>query len=297
MSRFKIKKDAYIYVRVSSQRQTKNNVSFDTQINACQKYIKEQNYKFIQTLSETGSAFHPGKRHQLDDLIDNIPEDSVIIVYSYDRFSRNVIEATQMIQKLSKRNVLVESATEKVDYTTPNGRHLFTTIISSAQQQSETLGKRIKSSIEFRKNNGTYHTRTAYGYINVQRFDKYFVEEDPEEMKIIQIIISLRQGSKTIDQINGSLFEIVTQQNQVPLEFFEGDKKITKIRPNELKFKEIADILNDYNITHRNKPWSATNVSYLYGKFSGDTVNLTKKLHKLSLKKEDNNRKKRVRVI
>jgi DNA invertase Pin-like site-specific DNA recombinase len=293
--------EAVIYTRVSTKAQGKT-ATFDTQINICQKYAKQKNYKVINTIAETGSAYRPNQQILLENLVDEIEPDTVILVHSYDRFSRNVLTGMERLDILRKKNVFVESATEHVDYTIPNGRHLLTTILSSAQLQSETLGKKVKNSIAERKRLGIYHGRASYGYHYVKHDDKYFLEEEPTQQKVIKIINALRQGSLHIDKINELLYSVVDEKNKVPLKYYNSlGYEIAHIQEKQLTFIEIADILNDYGIKHGKNDWSATNISYLYQKHSGDPTSVMKKLDRLSfvddVESEPKAKKRKVKIV
>lgn len=118
------KKVAAIWTRVSSQDQYNKNCSLDTQRDACEKYAKNHNIKIKQYFGGTfESAKTEGKLYQ--DMISHVAKDkeiNVILVYSFDRFSRAGDEAIMTKAYLRSKGIYVISATQATDPDTAAGQ-------------------------------------------------------------------------------------------------------------------------------------------------------------------------------
>ena len=278
-------KNCYIYTRVSSKNQINPDISsLDVQSAECMQYAKEKKMIVKQIVKEVGSAFNT-KQPKLEELVEVVPENSIILVHMYDRFSRNLEYALKNLKRLSTKKVYILSVTEKLDYTTPLGRHQLTTHISLAQCQSETLGLKVRRSITYRKQQGMFTGSVVpYGFkLNGKRM---LVSCDHEQL-IIHLITSLREGTSNVKEVNKILTKIIGKsRNNNPLKFYEQtfdkntltETEINTISPNSLTYQEIADILNDYDITKRGCIWTKSNTSDIYQK----NKNKKRKMNELS---------------
>ena len=77
----------------------------------------------------------------------------------------------------------------------------------------------------------------------------------------MEFIVHARRGVNC-KQLNVLLNKIIPT-NTVPINYYDADDtQITTFsKPNMLTFSEIADLLNDYNISNRSRPWTSGMVS------------------------------------
>lgn len=108
---------AVIWTRVSSAEQYKNNCSIDTQRKACQNFC-ERNH--IKIKGEYGARNESAKVEGelflnmiAEVLLD--PEINCIIVYDFDRFSRNSAEGIATKAKLKKSGICIKAVNQPID--------------------------------------------------------------------------------------------------------------------------------------------------------------------------------------
>ena len=108
---------AIVWTRVSSEEQFRTNHSIQTQIDACDKYCegigKEVKHHFGGTFESAkvmGEKFLQMIAEALSD-----PEIDTIVVYDYDRFSRNAEEGVACKGQLKRNGIAVKSVNQPLD--------------------------------------------------------------------------------------------------------------------------------------------------------------------------------------
>ena len=117
-------KVAAIWTRVSSQDQYNKNCSLDTQKEGCEKYAQNHN---ITIKKRFGGTFESAKTEgkQYKQMISEVAKDkeiNVILVHSFDRFSRTGDEAIMTKAYLRSKGIYVISATQATDPDTAAGQ-------------------------------------------------------------------------------------------------------------------------------------------------------------------------------
>ncbi len=257
----------FIYARVSSKIQ-REGVGLESQIQQMKQYISEQVFcdtnQINEPITEVGSASHPEKLKKLNNLIEHVSQlsKSVIVVHAYDRFSRNVCWALIQIQKLKNANCTVVSITEPLNYSIPSGYHQLVTIFNNAELDSRNKGKKVKDAITYKKSLGGFTGKAPFGFKLIndeeQKIKKLAVNET--EQIVINIIKGMRDTTFTVESWRNFVFPILNEKYKEDIEFDYDEKGNVK----EPGFGNIADILNDYNITNRGKDWSEIAVRNIY---------------------------------
>lgn len=288
-----------IYARVSTARQS-DNFSLQAQIKECTNFALNKKYNIAETITEVGSAFKIGKQINLNKIISDLSSNNNLkitrlIVHSFDRFARNLRQAIDNIDLLLKKNIVVESVTDNVDYMSPSGRHQLNILFSSSEYQSAVLGSKVKMGMNFSKGVSTTQpsnepkkvtkTNTPYG------FDKIQGQMVPNtfEQTAIKFIICSRDSICNSTELSEIIFSIMPSSlPQNPIEFYENDNIIEFMRPQELTYQEIANLLNEYGILKRNDTWTTQNVSYIYNKYKHHSEDLS---NNYKLLREENKEK------
>jgi ribosomal protein S17 len=144
---------AAIYTRVSTMDQSSaKHLSLLVQEEECRKLAKEKGYTVVDVMSDVGSAFVRGVKYQsaaqkrtlsnsltrfVSRVTRKVPEGSFaqmskspvtkLLVYSFDRFARDVVAGLQLLDKLQAVGISVESCSEPgADYKLPTGQHHIT---------------------------------------------------------------------------------------------------------------------------------------------------------------------------
>ena len=126
-----------------------------------------------------------------------------ILVKSISRFSRNTAECLALVRELSGIGVSVFFEKENID-TGSMESELFLTILSSmAEEESLSISRNEKWSVQHRFQNGTYVSSSfPYGYC---RNDRGELVLEPEEAEIVKYIFSALLSGKSSCQIAGLL--------------------------------------------------------------------------------------------
>ena len=158
---------AVIYTRVSDPSQIENN-SLETQLKVCESFSKSKGYEVVKVFTDEGkSAKHVYTRAELRKLISFCCVKSnridALIVYKFDRFSRNTEEGLATISLLAKYKVQVLSATENFE-DNPIGKAIRSIILAVGQLDNEVKGERVKDNMQavFRK--GLWPFKCPIGY-------------------------------------------------------------------------------------------------------------------------------------
>ena len=105
--------------------------------------------------------------------------------------------------------------------------------------------------------------KAGYGKLSKIKKGIRVHETNLEEKKVIDFICQARDG-KSKKMLNIKLKKI--NSDFPPIHFWDVDgMEIDEFsKPSTLTFKEISDLLNQYEITKRDKQWSACSVKRVY---------------------------------
>ena len=110
-------KVAALWTRVSTERQEENNCSLDTQERICREYAETHGITIKKHFGGTHeSAKTEGELYRK--MIENVAKDkeiNIILVHSFDRFSRAGLEAATTKAYLKAKGIFVVSATQATD--------------------------------------------------------------------------------------------------------------------------------------------------------------------------------------
>ena len=100
---------AATWTRVSSEEQFKSNNSIDTQLDACHRYCENNNKEVKYDFGGTFESAKKAGEKFLDmvGVVLNDPEIDTIIVYDYDRFSRNMTEGLTYKGQLNRSGITI----------------------------------------------------------------------------------------------------------------------------------------------------------------------------------------------
>ena len=146
-------KRVFVYARVSTTRQEKNDLSLPDQIASADRWIEEQGAERVRVFSEAGSAT-TDERRAFREMIamaesDDHPVD-VILLHSLSRGFRNALDFMQYRERLRRRKVRIVSITQNFGddptsdmavamlaifdeyHSAENGKHVRRTMIANA---------------------------------------------------------------------------------------------------------------------------------------------------------------------
>jgi DNA invertase Pin-like site-specific DNA recombinase len=252
----------YNYCRVSTKRQGNVGISLAEQRDRCLRFCTDKGWVLTEVVDEVGSAYSKVLRKQKE-LMDRALPGSLIIVTSYDRFSRNVILGATAIQELTKRKIRVFSCQEQQDTLTAVGRYTFTITVAAGEFTSANTGAKVTATLAKQKREGIEHGRAKYGQSIAREVDaagrllkRKRVPDDKENI-VIQLMTGLRNGI-TAKKATTLMNKVVAVQDRSPVEFLDAeDQVLDRVAAGALNCGDIANLLQEYYVPYRNgKPWT-----------------------------------------
>jgi DNA invertase Pin-like site-specific DNA recombinase len=274
-----IKHNAIIYCRVSTKNQT-NGTSLNSQEYYCKQYCSDNNLTITNIVHEICSAKTTDKQKKLLDIIDTYNNINLVF-FEPTRFSRNVCDFTNLLNKCSVNNIIIHSVTGNMNTSNNNDTKNILSNVFDGEIEINTLSRRIKKSIEYRKTHKTYISTIArYGYCHkttrVNNRMQKIIARNEDEQNIIALINKLYYGSD-IKSVHKLLFKI-TKVNHTIIDYKANGDEVDFINYGNMKYIDIANFLNLNNILKRNKQWQSSSISNLLNQ-TDQITNLTSSLN------------------
>ena len=125
-----------LYARISVEDKNKPQYSIDAQIARLKKFANENNYTIYDIYVDNGiSAATIKKRKALLKLIDDSDNFDILLFTQLDRFSRNVLDANNLVQIFNQKSVMIKAIDEDdIDTSTADGKFIFDLKVSLAER-------------------------------------------------------------------------------------------------------------------------------------------------------------------
>ena len=204
--------NVYIYNRVSTGRQAKKDShSLETQRNLCKEFIKSNfNPINIFIYEDIGSSWNDKNvLYQLNKLVKNLEENSLILISKVSRLGRNIPQVMKILKKIEKAKSYVISVEETICYNMSRVMNNdFLMKVIESEKESNILSESIRKKQKTIKNQGGWIGNPPYGYTVGRNYKNIPVlVENPEEFAIINSIINLVNNNYSYDSIAKNLIE------------------------------------------------------------------------------------------
>lgn len=187
-------KRAIGYVRVSTEEQAETGLGLDIQRERVRAFIESQGYELLEVVEDAGFSGGSVNRPGLQRILQLAGERAfeVLVVYKFDRLSRSVADALEIVDKgLTANGVAVRSVSEPVDTGNEMGRFFFTMLASFAELEKNTIRKRtLEGRMEKAKQGGYAGGATPLGY---KRDKEGGLVIDEEEAAVVRRMAELRK--------------------------------------------------------------------------------------------------------
>ena len=180
---------AALYGRVSSEEQSKFGFSIQNQIERLEKYAEEHNLQIVDSYIDEGYSAGSTKRPQLQRMLQELHRFDIIIFTKLDRFTRNVLDANEMVKMFAAQDVSIRAIDEEdVDTSTADGMFMFNLKVSLAQRELAKGSERIKTVFEYKVNHGQpISGGVTFGYkIETDADGKKKIVKNEEEAHIVE---------------------------------------------------------------------------------------------------------------
>jgi len=250
-----------IYARFSSSGQREE--SIEGQVKVCTEYSERNNYTIIDTYIDRAMTGKNDNRPSLKRLLADSKKNifDAVIVYSIDRFGRNLMQSLVNESKLQQNGVALFSATEHFT-NDPAGRFYRNMMMAQAQYYTDELSVKIHRGMDINAEKClSTGGNIALGY-KVDK-DKHF-QIDPETAPIVQFIFESYANGKTVTEITNqlnaqgirtsrgakfnknSLHTMLKNKRYIGIYTYKGTEKpggIPRIITDEL-FAKVTEIMN-----------------------------------------------------
>lgn len=145
---------AILYVRVSTNRQSKTGHSIDSQPALLTEAAERDGYQ-VEVITETGSGRNRA-RPELNRALDRLANGEAKALYALDtdRLARSTMHLLEIAQKSLKQSWRLVITTANVDTSTPEGEIFLTMAAAFAQFESRLISRRVKRQHQARRDRG-----------------------------------------------------------------------------------------------------------------------------------------------
>jgi site-specific DNA recombinase len=198
---------AALYIRVSTQDQVEN-YSIETQKERLEALCKAKGWNVYEIYIDGGYSGGSTNRPALQQMLSELKNIDVVVVYKLDRLSRTQRDTLSLIEDHFLANkVEFVSMTETLDTSTPFGKAMIGILSVFAQLERETIAERmrmghIKRAEEGLRGMGGNHDPSGY-----YRQDGQLVMNE-EEARHIQLVYDLYEQYHSITKIQTRLKEL-----------------------------------------------------------------------------------------
>lgn len=199
---------ALVYLRVSTLRQATDGVGLDVQEAKCKVHAERMGWPVAEIFSDEGISGKDGieDRPGLAALLERVKSTpgAVVVVYSVSRLARRQKLLWGMLDDRDGLGLLVSSATENFDTTTPMGRAMLGMIAVWSQLEADMCSQRTKAALAELKAQGKRLGRPTMG------------ETSAETVRIVQEMFATGFYSQTAlaDELNRLRIPTVTGQGK-----------------------------------------------------------------------------------
>lgn len=125
-------------------------------------------------------------RPELKKMLEYAREGDCIIVESYSRLARNVLDLLKIVEEMEKKGIKFISKKESIDTSTPQGKLMLNIFASLAQFEREQMRERQQEGIAIAKRNGKYAGRKPITF-DEEEFKECIQKVGRNEMKIADV--------------------------------------------------------------------------------------------------------------
>lgn len=208
-------KNAVVYARYSCDSQTEQ--SIEGQLRVCQEYAEKHNIQIVETYIDRAISGTTDNRPDFKRMLKDSDKKlwNYVLVYKFDRFSRNKYESVIHKKHLKDNGISVVSAMENIP-DTPEGIILESLLEGLNQYYSAELSQKVKRGMRETRLKGNYQGgNRPYGYDIVNH--KLVVND--EEAKIVQYVFKKYSlgvyGEKNANLLNARVADIKMEKSLI----------------------------------------------------------------------------------
>lgn len=206
-------KSAYLYIRVSTDEQKRKGYSLPEQEHRLLKYCEYNNIEVKGIYREDFSA-KDFNRPEWKNLIATIKkksskEENNILFIKWDRFSRNIEYAYEMIGMLRKLKTTAMAIDQPIDFSVPESTVMLAVYLSVPEAENSRRALNTANGIRRAKQMGRYPGKAPLGFINITTIDgkKIIVPKQPEADIIKWVFQQLAKNIHRIEKVRQMAYD------------------------------------------------------------------------------------------
>lgn len=190
----------YAYLRCSTEMQVKDSGSVEAQLAEITRYAAGRNIILVAAYVDAAVSgkFKWKDRPALTALVEKVKKSDVIIAYDISRFGRDAEDTLNFLNKVTD-----EAVGAKVHSTTMGDmnhqRLLFLIMAGVAEEDRRQISARVKNAMKLKADKGELKCRPRFG--ERKTAVKGVFEPHPEQMKVIERVLELREHGVSLSEI------------------------------------------------------------------------------------------------
>ncbi len=204
---FLFAKRVILYIRVSTDEQAKKGYSLPVQMDQLKKFCLDYGLQIVLIFQEDASAKtfdRPEFNKFLNFVQKNKNAVDYLLVVKWDRFSRNTADAYEMINRLSKMEIIVNSTEQWIDFSIPEQDYMLSFYITHAHVENKIRSNRTKMGMRRARKEGNWIHQAPKGYKFVpdpERTGKNFLVLSDEATFIQEAFGNVSTGIYSVNSI------------------------------------------------------------------------------------------------
>lgn len=193
---------AAIYARFSSNSQRE--ASIEEQVKICREYAERNKHTIIKVYSDSAISGKTDDRPQLQKLLADSSRlmFQAVLVYSIDRFGRDLTQTLLNEKRLNDNGVILLSATEHFT-DDASGRFFRNIMMSYAQFYSDELSAKIRRGMDYNAERCLFNGGGVPLDYKINKNKKF--EIDPDTAPIVRLIFEMYADGNTVTEITKHL--------------------------------------------------------------------------------------------
>ena len=170
------KKIAGIYVRVSTEEQSREGFSLKEQEERLKEFCNFKRYEIYKVYKDAGISAKNDKRPAYQEMMSDVKNKNinVIVAFKLDRLTRSVYDIEKLMKTVNDYECDIDCMADESNTTTSNGRMVMRIMTSVSQNEIEKCSERTKFGMVGAIKSGHIPNRTPLGF---KRIDKKLVPD------------------------------------------------------------------------------------------------------------------------
>lgn len=194
---------AAIYIRVSTEDQSKEGYSLEVQREYLESFAARENYEVFKVYRDDGISAYSTRRPALQQLLADAKAKrfEIVLVYKIDRFSRNLKDLLMLADALFSYGVAFKSATEPFDTSTSAGKLMFQQLGSFAEFERNRIAERVFPGMIKGVQQGNWQGARFVPFGYAYNKEKRLLEIEEREASIVKLIYTMYLSGKSTHDI------------------------------------------------------------------------------------------------